>query len=351
MVSIVGAGPSGSYAAYLLAKNGFKVSLYEEHKVIGRPIQCTGLITASLDNVIRVDDDCIVNKVKNVRLIAPDKEEIILRLRKKNYVVDRALFDRFFNELAVNCGAKCNLNHKLIGFKDVGNEIEMNFKNKMVKTDILVGADGVNSVVNKNKLRFVVGKQGRFKGSFDENTFIVYLGLGSFSWIVPESGRIARIGVIGGDANKAYNELMKKGRFKFIESQSGIVPVYNPKLKAQMNNAYLLGDAAGMVKATTYGGILYGLMGAEELCKAIKEGKNYDSLWRKRFGMELYLSMVIRNMLDKMSLDDYNNLIGTFRKEPLKKLLEEHDRDFPSKFLFKLVLREPKLLKYARLLI
>ncbi len=346
MISIIGAGPSGNYLAYLLAKNGF----YEEHKKIGKPVQCTGLITSSLDSVCKVDEDCIVNKIGNVRLIAPNNEGLDLKLSRKNYVVDRAKFDSFFSKLALGSGAKLNLNSKLTDFNAAGNKINMRFNSKKIETDILVGADGVNSAVNKEKLKFVIGMQGRFRGDFDADTFTVYLGLGKFSWIVPESRKIARIGVIGDNVNNAYNELLKKGKFKFIESQSGIVPIYNPKLKTQTGNVFLLGDAAGMVKATTYGGILYGLMGAEELYKAIKENKDYDNLWRKRFGNELYLSLILRKMLDKMDMEDYNNLVKRFNKDSLKNLLEEHDRDFPSKFLFKLILKEPTLLKYLKLI-
>ena len=349
MVSIIGAGPSGNYLAYLLAKNGFKADIYEEHKAVGKPIQCTGLITASLDDVARIDENCIVNKIGNIRLAAPNGENIDFKIKRKNYVVDREKFDSFFNEIALSEGAKLHLNHKMLDFKE-GKEIELKFDSRKVLTDSLVGADGVNSIVNKNKLRFAIGKQGRFMGNFDEDMFIVYLGLGSFSWIVPESNKTARIGVIGNDIKNAYEELIKKGNFKLIEMQSGIVPIYNNRLKTQMGNVYLVGDAAGMVKATTYGGILYGLMAAQELSRAIKNDLDYEMLWRKRFGKELYLSLIIRKMLDKMNASDYNSLVEIFKQDSLIKLLEEHDRDFPSKFLLKLILKEPRLLKYAKFL-
>jgi len=350
MISIIGGGPSGNYAAYLLAKNGFKVNVYEEHKTIGRPVQCTGLITASIDDVVKIDDGCIINKIGNVRLVAPDGKELFLKLKKKNYVVDRVRFDKFFCEMASAEGAKYVFGKKLLDFRENG-EIEMLFENGRAKTEVLIGADGVNSAVNRDKMRFVIGKQGRFKGTFEDDTFTVHLGIGSFSWIVPENKKTARIGVIGRDVNNAYNELMKKGKFKFIESQSGTVPVYDPRLKTQIRNVYLLGDAAGMVKATTYGGILYGLMAAQELNKALKNDDDYDRLWRARFGKELHLSLLIRRVLDRMKSDNYNELIETFSKEQLKKLISEHDRDFPSKFLFKLILKEPRLLKYMRLLL
>ena len=354
MISVIGAGPSGSYAAYLLAKNGFKANVYEEHNKIGKPVQCTGLITSALDGICKIDDECILNKIKNARIIAPNNKELALRLDKGNYVVDRFKFDMFFHDLALSEGVNYNLNHKLLDFK-IKDDVELVFDKKRLSTNILVGADGVNSIVNRDKLKFVIGKQARFNGKFERDTFTVFLGYGGFSWVVPEDEKTARIGVIGKNVNDDYERLVKKlekeNKLKFLEWQSGIIPEYNPRITSQVEDkVYLIGDAAGMVKATTYGGLIYGLMAARELSRAIKEEKNYEALWRKRFGKELYLSLWIRKFLDKMSFDDYNKLVDIFSAEKNKNILEEHDRDFPSRFLLKLILREPRLLQFLKLM-
>jgi len=47
-ISIIGAGPAGNYLAYLLAKNSFDVCVFEEHKTVGLPVQCTGITTSYL---------------------------------------------------------------------------------------------------------------------------------------------------------------------------------------------------------------------------------------------------------------------------------------------------------------
>ena len=47
MISIIGAGPSGSHLACLLSKHD-DVNVYEEHSEIGKPVQCTGLVTSSI---------------------------------------------------------------------------------------------------------------------------------------------------------------------------------------------------------------------------------------------------------------------------------------------------------------
>ncbi len=54
-VSIIGAGPSGSYAGMLLAKQGHGVTIYESSKEIGKPVACTGIVTKALFDIIEYD--------------------------------------------------------------------------------------------------------------------------------------------------------------------------------------------------------------------------------------------------------------------------------------------------------
>ena len=52
MITIVGAGPAGSYLAYLLVKKGEDVTIIEEHENIGNPVQCTGIVTDSIEKYV-----------------------------------------------------------------------------------------------------------------------------------------------------------------------------------------------------------------------------------------------------------------------------------------------------------
>ncbi|MBI2148409.1 hypothetical protein HYU23_01915, partial [Candidatus Woesearchaeota archaeon] len=44
---------------------------------------------------------------------------------------------------------------------------------------------------------------------------------------------------------------------------------------------------------------------------------------------------------------DYNKLVEYFTQNRVKNVLSENVRDFPSKFILKLLLNEPRLLRYA----
>lgn len=353
MISIIGAGPAGSYLASLLAKKE-EVYIFEEHQKIGRPVQCTGITTSALGEIISLKKEFIVNKVSRAKIMAPNGLSLDVDLGKDNLVIDREGFDSFLADKAEDNGANLFKGYKFLSCKQ-GKKIKLLFdKGRRKETDILVGADGPLSLVAKGaglfgKREFVSGLQARVGLSVDPGLVEFFLDKDYFGWVVPESDRIARVGVAAkGKANIYLKKLLKLKKGKIKEYQAGVIPVYNPKIKTQKGNVFLLGDAATQVKATTYGGIIQGLMAAEELSSSILSGGfDYEKRWRKRIGRDLLFSLMIRKSMNKFSAEDYNSLINLFNQERLKKILEEYDRDFPSKFLFKLILKEPRLLKFG----
>ena len=116
MVSIIGAGPAGNYLASKLAKNGLNVDVYEDHKKIGIPVACTGILTNYLKDLIKIDDNWIVNKINQTEVYSPDGNFVSIKL-KKNYVVDRTLFDSSLAEIAESNGANYHKGFRFLSFK------------------------------------------------------------------------------------------------------------------------------------------------------------------------------------------------------------------------------------------
>jgi len=362
MVSIIGAGPIGNYAGYLLAKDGFKVKIFEEHTLIGKPVQCTGITTLYLGNIldsVKASEDFVINNINETIVYCPDGNSVDIKL-KRNYIVDRPKFDSYFGELARSEGADVVCGKKFIGLDGSNGKIRLNFNDGSFHEDnILIGADGPFSQVAKStgmygNRKFALGAQARIRMNEKINPNVVefFLGEGYFGWLVPEDEKIARVGTASMEKAKYYFDSLKKIRDgEILEWQSGPIPVYDPRLKTQKGNIFLVGDAATQVKATTYGGIIPGMMAGEELAKAIKYGKSYERLWKKRVGKELLLHLLMRRMLDRFSDKDCNKLISMVNKESVKSIISEHDREFPSKILAKLLIREPRFLGYIRYLV
>ncbi len=352
MITIIGAGPVGCYAGYCLAKKGKEVNIIEEHKKIGLPVQCTGIVTSSLNKIINPKKEFIINKINRARIFSR-KNSVEIRLKSPNLILDRHKFDRHIAEMAKSQGVKILLEEKFIG----------NSKNK-VKTskhsfdaDYIIGADGPLSSVAKannmlNNRQFWHGIQARVKLKND-NSVDFYPGIGTIAWVVPENKETARVGLMApGNANIIFKKFLKKitGNKGIIEYQAGLIPVYNPRQKAQKENILLIGDAAAQVKATTGGGIIQGLTAAECAANSISENISYEKAWRGKIGRDLWLHLKIRGIMDRFNEQDLSTLIRKFKKIKNREILENFDRDYPSKFLLRLFLREPSLALFAKCL-
>src|SRR3989344_1455498 len=355
MISIIGAGPAGTHLAYLLAKKGQEVNVYEEHKSIGNPVQCTGLVTDSINKIVKLSDKVIVNKINRFKVFSRNSS-IELNFKNPNIVLDRMKFDRYLAEKAEDAGAKFFLNHKFEACKSSKENVEFLVNNKILKTDYLVGSDGPFSQVAKsaniyNNRKFMIGLQARVTMPIQDSDMIeVYIGEGFFGWLVPENESIARIGTASyKNANFFFKSLLSKRapNTKIREYQSGVIPMYDPKQKIQNQRVYLIGDAACQTKNPSHGGIIQGLIASEFLTKAILENKNYKRLTRP-LRRELKYNLFIRRVLDKLSENDLDKLVYLVKKTNVKSILETYDRDYPSKLIFKLLVNEPRLLSFIK---
>ena len=367
MITIIGAGPAGCYAAYLLAKNGHEVHIYEEHSSIGSPIQCTGLVTSSISKVYEPDNSSIVNRISKVSIFSPDNKAIKITFREENLVLDRQRFDSEIAKKAEQQGAKIHLNHRLIDYDNSTNTLKIKsiLDNKIIeiKDSIVIAADGPQSRIaasfNKEPNKFWLGIQYLIEYE-NENEIEFYPSIATFAWIVPEDEHKARIGLISDSNDPKIRENLhlflsqkcgKDYKKKIISTQAGLIPRFNPRKVLQKNNAFLIGDAASLVKATTAGGIIQSLQSAEILAGCIDKKKDYTKELRKKMYKDLKIHAYMRNIMDKFTDKDWNSLFKKFGSPKAKEILENNDRDDPKALIIKLLKADPSLLFYARFLI
>ena len=324
-VGIVGGGPVGCYCGYLLASKGFHVDIFEEDKDIGKPVQCTGIVTRKILGFINIEPLNVVNKVR----VHSENKSIDLRLQD-NLVIDRAAFDLKLAEMASKAGARINTGCKVdkISRKGV-------YAPKLFDCDIIIGADGPGSIVAKYigvNRRFWKGVQARVRAKND-NAVDFYLNKGVYSWKVPESDKVVRV---GGLATKKQVEELIEG--EVLEWQGGLIPKYDSKQPIQKNNIYLVGDAAGQVKATTGGGLVPGLLACEDLADSIVCGRKYK-------GVGLWTHLKIREVLDRFDPDDYDKLLVLCDRR-VQRILSRYSRDDALRLVFHLILVQPRFLGF-----
>ncbi len=346
---IVGGGPAGSYLAKKIAKKGMDVLVIDEKKRIGTPIQCTGLFTKEIENYVNLKDS-ITNKIKYVVLHSKANK---VRLKSKEYVVNRERFDNILKEEAESVGAKYILGSRL---KSYSKKDGLIFTKRKIQTKILVGADGPNSTVdrlfrmNKNK-EFFFAKQYVIKTKVEEiDTYHAYFGErfdGFFGWIVPCGERCLRIGTGSKDPTRV-NLMLKmflrenKINGKIVETNAGLIPIYNPDstIYKKYNNMsiYLVGDAGGFVKATSGGGVV-------QLIKMIEEASDYVVREERpiipKTRLELLSHLVLHYLMEDLSdneLDSYIEMISQHRK-----IFQKTTRDSMFKLALNILVKKPSI--------
>lgn len=363
MINIIGAGPAGLLTATELSKAGKSVNIFEEHITIGEPVQCTGITTSHLNNIIKLPGNIIINTLDKAK-VKSKNNEIIFSLKHENIILDRKLFDQHLEKLAKKENVNIFKNHKFLEYKKdyiIIKDLKNN-KTKQVKNTILIGADGpqskVSKIINKKNNQFLIGAQARVKINTNPNVFETELGdiaKGFFTWLVPENKNIARIGLA---TNKNLNQNFKKllstyniDKNQIIDYQGGLIPLYNPNQKIKHNNIYLVGDAASQIKATTGGGIIPALNSAKLLAESIINKKDYQEQFNKILKKDLYTSLMIRKTLDKFKDKDFDYLIKLCKQKKIKNLIEEFDREYPSRYMLKILLKEPRFILFSRFLL
>ena len=352
-ISIIGAGPAGSYLAKLLAQQGHDTTIYEDHKCIGKPVQCTGLVTKTFLELSPIKKEFLTNEMKTAKIISPNSQATEIPLTE--YALNRTKLDQYLANQAINAGAQIKIQHRFIGLRN--NEIIMKHNGEITrkKTDIIVGADGPLSEVAKHagiygQRKMFIGHQATIKGKFNKQTFTTYFGQKApnfFAWIVPENNTTARAGLATEtNTQQHFQKYIKEIKGKITAIQAGLIPNYQGNEIVEKNNVYLVGDAAALVKATTGGGIYTGMLSSKILAESIETGINYTTALKPLKKM-LWIHKIIRKMLNNFTNENYNELIQMMNNEKIKETLTKYTREQPAQIIPRILYNEPKFLKFA----
>ncbi len=359
-IAIIGAGPAGCYAGYLLALQGHQVTIYENHAQIGSPVQCTGLLTGDFDQLGLPKDSFLVNTMTSIEVNSPHHK---IELAQKEYLVCRVKFDNYFADLARNAGATILLNHAFIRKENnqliIHNSVEK--KDLHIQPDLVIAADGPLSPTAKaygfyhQQRENYFGIQATVEGDFAAAKIQTYFSNttcpGLFAWVVSESPTRARVGLATkNNSRKHFDEFMKKHNYKAIEMQAGTIPLYHPAQKLQQDNCYLLGDAAGFVKATTLGGLIPALNQAQALARSIQHGTSYE-VESAPIAKRLRMHLRIRKLMDKFDDQDFDRLVKYVGQSRVLEILQTHTRENPLPIIMKAGITEPRFAYFLKHLV
>lgn len=329
---IVGAGIVGCY----LGKKLGDCEIWEKNnKVIEKA--CGGLVSKNIKHLDVDISECILNEVKGSKFISDSESFEVIKNTTQAYVLDRLKFQESLAQDAENEGCEILYRRTWGGEED----------------KFVIGADGAFSSV----ARFCEANRSywhtyqvecEMSKKIDPDFVEVHLGdfaPGFFGWVIPIDEKHAKIGLgcNSGNPKENFKKFSKKFKIgEILKEKSAPIPVFDSSQKTVFDNIALVGDAAGQVKATSGGGIIFGLKCADILADAIEKDdlQYYENKWRKLYGRDLKIHLSVRQFLDKQ---DYDKLFKKVKEKKIDKFMEEHgDMDHPGKMMSK-VMKRPDL--------
>jgi len=154
-VAVVGGGPVGGYVAKRIASEGFKTALFEEHKRIGMPLKCAGLITSRIFDFLDFSKTKVVqNEIYGAHIYSPSGNVLTIGGdRAHALVINRSQFDEEIINNAKNSGAEIYLESRTISGKKRNNSIQLDIlqkeKTNQINCSLLIGADGPHSKIRE----------------------------------------------------------------------------------------------------------------------------------------------------------------------------------------------------------
>jgi len=388
---VVGAGPVGSYTAWMLSEHGYAVALIEEHQEIGRPEQCAGLVNRGmfdLPGLGDILDEVKLNEIHGADIFSPSGRILPLRAgRVKAVSIDRARFDKAISRKAAASGAHIFTSTKMRGVSRSEGYLELSAEGingkETIRGGLLIGCDGASSTVRRamgfeTLLSVIPGAAVQVEigsGSIPQDLVAVLTGertaRGFFAWAVPAGSKTSmRIGLasdFGTDLRNGLESLFRDPRISGwlgIDEENapelnpvswnyGPVPMGCPRTIIK-DRVVILGDASGMAKPTSGGGIYPGLMASERLVASVIEtGElsnrslgSFKIKWDSGYGRELARSRFFRKMISQVKDEEVEEVVSRMSDPDLLKIInDEGDIDHPLRLALMLVRKDPSLLK------
>ena len=380
-ITVAGAGVGGLATAYVLSQNGFSVCVYEKNSesemgydwadcIEKNIFERVGLKYPGAKELPTLKRVCYFSPSKNVRLDEPERDKSGLGC------IERKDLARFLIAECRKSGVEFYFETEIIGANCENNfvtgiKIKSSGEEKIVKSDLVIDACGMNSSVRRS----LPNEYGIEKDISDDDIFFVYRGyhkrgeykeynppyrmyffhnkVRGLDWVISENDYYD---VLIGAFGKLNNEEIESNKADFIAEYPDMsnepfrggtvskIPV-RPALPVFVCNGYAaIGDSAFMTEPLSGSGIGLNFRAASVLAKTVIENKDkpFDAktLWKynreylSEFGFNQFMPYNIRKMLCVLTSEELNclfdnrvlteaEIIGPAAKYSLAELLKK----------------------------
>lgn len=353
-VAVIGAGPAGLTAARELAARGHDVVVLEEHSQIGVPVHCTGVLGLEAFQEFDLPRAAILGTAEAATFVSADGSTVSVDAAKaRAAIVDRAVFDQGLAASSRAAGAELRTGARVqaiaVGVRSVSVAIA---DGAPVQARACVLACGANYRFNR---QLGLGVPRAFVQSAQLEvplggpaTVEVHLGRevapGGFGWVVPfrrDEVPHARLGLMC-DSRALARFRAFASRIQVRYGDGAHVPSV-PRLKilplGPVSRTYAtrllaVGDAAGLAKPTTGGGIYYSLISGQLAAATLDDAlrgddlrdsrlRRYETNWRERVGAEIRIGLAFRVLAARMNDRAIDAVIELARVDGIVPLLRQ----------------------------
>ena len=352
-VAIIGAGPAGLTAARALASRGHDVVVLEEHARIGVPVHCTGVLGLGAFQEFDLPHNSILGTAESATFIAADGSSVSVDAENaRAVIVDRARFDQALADGSRAAGADLRAGTRVqsiaMGAKAVTVRID---GTAPIEARACVLACGANYRFNR-QLGLGVPRaylqSAQLEQALDGPSSVeVHLGRqvapGGFGWVVPfrrdgvpharlglmcDSHALARFRAFASGVRARHGSAGTAG-----EPRLKILPL-GPVSRTYAPRILAVGDAAGLAKPTTGGGIYYSLISGDLAAATLDDAlaaddlrdsrlRRYETQWRDRVGAEIRIGLAFRILASRMTDRAIDAVIELARVDGIIPMLRE----------------------------
>jgi digeranylgeranylglycerophospholipid reductase len=369
-VLVVGGGPAGLYAAERLARRGVSTLVCEEHATIGDPVHCTGVLAAESFDILGLPRDASLNTLTTAQFFSPSGAIIShsppVPLAA---VIDRGVFDRSLAVRAASAGAEVRLGTRVSVVETGPVAVRALVGDDWVSARLLMVACGANYAFQR---RFGMGVPRAYLHTAQreiparrigevELHFGREIAPDGFAWTVPVvrgSSTYVRVGVMTSrDPVGCYSRMLAR-----VANRWGIEDTQQPPRqkilplgvidRTYADRTMVIGDAAGLVKPTTGGGIHYSIVSAalasDVAVDALADDRldaaalaDYERQWRDQLDEEFAEQRSLRDLVTRLSDREIETLFELARTDGIMPIVRKTAQFNDHRHLIRALLRHP----------
>ncbi len=327
-VVVIGAGPAGIHAAFLLAQAGLDVALFEAQSRVGDKAICSGVVGDEAFARFDLPRQPVVAEIRCIQAISPGGKKLEYQTEAPlAQVIDKGEFNRALAQRAVNAGVELQLGCWVNSLEVEKHSVEIQYRSTelgpaSLQAQLAIITTGVNCSLNQSlglahPRQFLRALQAELtlppNGHGNATRVFVGQGVapGAFGWEIPLGNNRWRVGLMAEENPEPYFAKLVRRVAPHVDV-STLRPDRKGIAQAAVGRCVVerviaAGEAAGHIKTTTGGGIYYGLLSAELVADVVIRAfrsKNFSTrslgeferYWRSTFGNELMVGYFARRL-------------------------------------------------------